>query len=222
MLEGTRTCLQARGAVYGEAAKELASALARLDPNQHPLLTLDLREATGLDPSVVHGLMHAWERRGQQRGCVRVLVSPGPVQRFLDSLGLQRALDVDQERHPAPEEEALAWFADTGTRREALEGALGHYRQLLDAMRRRDLEATRTLAAEAHSVCVAMGAAPGGHAIGEWCERCPMREAYGGCQPVLAHAVRAADRGAWEAAELLVLALMAEVVGMEPPPAPTP
>jgi len=93
-IPGERAVLTATGDICGEAAEELAGIARRLDPIEMPLLTLDVREVTALDPVVIHALMHAWERRGQERGCIRILAAPGSVLQYLDLLGLQRALDI--------------------------------------------------------------------------------------------------------------------------------
>jgi hypothetical protein len=91
---GDRATLAAESNIRGEVADALSATLRDLDPGETPLLALDLRKATALDPLVIHALMHAWERRGRQSGCVRVLVTPGPVQQYLDRLGLDHAFDI--------------------------------------------------------------------------------------------------------------------------------
>jgi hypothetical protein len=207
--------LVARGDVIGEAAQQLDRAIRTLDPVTHPLLTLDLRRATALDPLVIHSLLHARQRRGDQWGTVRVLVAPGAVERFLNHPRFQRLFDIvhpgeGEADRPPREIPAAAW-------EPAQLGAIEHYHQMLDAARRHDAAALRALAGQAQPVCVASGAEPEGPASGEWCDDCPMRHVYGGCQPLISHLLRAAEAGNWEAAQLLVLALIAEVAGVTRP-----
>jgi hypothetical protein len=201
----------ASGHVVRGAAQELVAALERLEPEPCPQITVDLRGAFSVDPVVVHALLHAWERRQRRPDSVRVLVIPGPVQRFLDMLGLEHALDVvhpgDEPATPLPVLAPAEWQA-------AREGALEHYQHLLAAARVRDVEQFAAAARLAHPLCVAAGAPAGGLAFGEHCSDCPLRKEYGGCQPLLAQATRAAERGNWDAAQLLLLALIAQVAGM--------
>src|SRR5262245_55224472 len=93
-MPGERAGLTAAGDVRGEVAEELSGILHHLDPIGMPRITLDLREATSLDPFVIHALMDAWERRGRQWGCIRILAAPGAVRQYLDLLSLERALDI--------------------------------------------------------------------------------------------------------------------------------
>jgi hypothetical protein len=142
---------------------------------------------------------------------VRLLVAPGPVQRLLDMLGLEHALEVV---HPGDETDRTPEVFDSEAWRQAQEGALAHYHRLLATARAGDAAAFAHAARAAQPICVAAGATAGGPAFGEWCSRCPLRAEYGGCQPLLAQAIRTAERGNWDAAQLLVMALIAEVVGM--------
>jgi hypothetical protein len=207
---GDRAVLAAEGAVHGDVADALAAALRDLDPGEAPLLTLDLRRASSLDPLIIHALMHAWERRGRQWGCVRLLVSPGPVQQYLDRLGLDHAFDLV---HPGELAE-LPRNGDPQKWRQALAESLLHYRRLLQAIDATDAGELRLVAAQAHPVCIAAGAAQGGTAFGKWCQDCPLRKDYGGCQPVIAQILRSASLKDWESARRLVLALIAQVEGL--------
>lgn len=198
------------GTVAGDTAVELAALIEQLDPKDHPRLTLDLREATSLDPTVAQALLQAWERRGQERGSVRVLVSPGAVERFFDALGLERAFEIArgeaEEEAPVPSPAVL---------KDSLRGSVRHYHELLELARARDLTGLRKAAQEAHPICVAVGAKPGGAAFGPWCEDCPLRWQYGGCRPIIGHIVQAAEHGNWDAAQLLIMSLIAEAVGRD-------
>src|SRR4051794_32028743 len=100
------------------------------------------------------------------------------------------------------------------------EGALEQYHCLLRAAREHKLSAFVELALATTPICESSGAEPGGTAFGEWCERCPLHHQYGGCRPIVGQMVRAAEQGNWEAAQLMVLALTAEVAGMRPPTPP--
>lgn len=219
--EGHDLILTARGAVIGEAAQDLASQLADLDPEDSPVMTLDLREATALDPLVVNALLKARERRsGDQaedqgpEGDVRILVCPGRVQKFLDSLRLEHAFEVVHEEAqqfgtmPIPLVEADTWSS-------VRMGSVEHWHELLAAARRHDLVAFLRLSGESHPICVAAGADPGGPAFGAWCAACPLHALYGGCRALLDQANHAVELGNWDAAQLLVLALIAEAVGMD-------
>ncbi len=214
LVEGERPVLVATGIIGRTHAAELADQIRALDPQTVPTLTVDLRAATSLDPLVVHALLHAWERRQESYGSVRLLVSEGAVERFLDALGLERAFVITR-----PEEQSTdAPPVLTGEEwRAAQRETAAHYQRLLDTARREDLPALRAAALEAHPICVASGAQAEGPAFGHWCDHCPLRHQYGGCQPLLQHAVRAAEHGNWEATELLLMALIAEVVGMRLP-----
>jgi len=99
------------------------------------------------------------------------------------------------------------------------QGAMEQYHLLLRAALERDLNTFVELALAATPICEAAGAEPGGTAFGEWCGLCPLRQQYGGCRPIITQMVRAAEQGNWEAAQLLVLSLIAEVAGVSPPTA---
>jgi hypothetical protein len=207
---GDRAMLAAKGDVRGEVADALSAALRDADPDEAPLLTVDLQRANSLDPLIIHALMHAWERRGRQWGCVRVLVTPGPVQQYLDRLGLDHAFDIV---HPGELGE-LPRNGDPQKWRQALAESLLHYRRLLEAIDAADAGELRLVAEQAHPVCIAAGAAPGGTAFGKWCQDCPLRKDYGGCQPVVAQILRSAALNDWGSARALVLALIAQVEGL--------
>jgi len=207
---GERPVVAASGHVKGTTAAELAAALERMDPEQYEGVTVDLRSALSLDPLVVHALLHTWDRWGQKPDSVRVIVTPGPVHRYLDTLGLDRALDlVEPETESGTEAPRLETGADTWPL--AQQGAVDHYHDLLKAARTHDLHRFERLARTATPICVAAGARAGGAASGDWCERCPLHHEYGGCRPIVAQMIRAANAGNWDAAQLLALALIAEV-----------
>lgn len=185
----------------------VAEAVRELDPLTHPRLTLDLRECETTDPVVVHALLRAWERRDRAFGSIRVLTRPGPAERFLLALRLEHALDIQRDQAVRqPMRGDPGWV-------NARLGTVGHYHQLLAAAQQQDLARFETLAAAAHPVCVEAGAHPQGHAVGPWCTECRLAARYGGCRPLLDHMIRAARTGNWEAAQLLVLTLIAETVG---------
>jgi hypothetical protein len=207
---GGGAVLVAEGHVVGEAARELVAGLEQVAPGPAETVTVDLRGALSLEPVVVPALLLAAARRPRPGG-VRVLVTPGPVQRFLDLLDLEPVVELV---HPGEDEEEPLRVLPAEEWRAAREGAIRHYEQLLASARRHDREAFAAAAAAAHPICVASGAEPGGRAFGEWCDRCPLRAEYGGCQPLLEQATRAAEHGNWDAAQLLVMALIAEVAGM--------
>src|SRR5205814_2833557 len=127
------------------------------------------------DPMIIHALMHAWERRSRQWGCIRVLVVPGPVQQYLDRLGLDHAFDVV---HPGEFDE-LPRNGDPQKWRQALSESLLHYRRLLDAIETGDAGEFREISEQAHPVCIAAGAVPGGRAFGKSCQACPPRRDCG-------------------------------------------
>lgn len=213
---GSASCpvLAASGNVVGAAARDLAAGITQLDPTTSPKVTVDLRGATSVDPPVAVALMRAWDRRSHRPGSVRILASMGPVARFLDLLGLSQVMDMAGPESHAPERLPVVgrevW-------EQARQSAVQRYHALLEAAHRRDLAVLKRTAQEAHAICVASGAEPGGTAFGEWCEECPMREQYGGCHPLVDQMLRAAEQGNWEAAELLILALVAEAAGMRLP-----
>jgi hypothetical protein len=210
--EGERTVLSLQGCATGDPGLRLASQLQHLSVIEHPDLTVDLRGCKCVDPIVVHALMHAWEQRNREFGCIRVLVSPGPVARYLDVLGLGHALDVVHD--------------DTGLVLDVLprssaewepiqEETVEHFHRLLAAARRHDLTELRRESQQAHALCVAVGAHPSGDAFGPWCAHCPMRAQYGGCQPLIDHMLRAGAHNDWKTAQLLILTLVSEAVGMK-------
>lgn len=90
----------AQGDLLRDAAQDLAAQIERLDPRAFRVLTLDLRYATAIDPLVVHALVRARELRTagvgstEPEGEVRIVVSSGPVQQFLDSLRLDHCFEV--------------------------------------------------------------------------------------------------------------------------------
>jgi anti-anti-sigma regulatory factor len=217
LVEGNGAVIVASGDVLGDAAQDLALEIRHLDPAAHPVVTLDLRQATALDPLVVHALLHARQRRGDEWGRVRLLVAPGRVARFFSLPRLQRLFDVvvTGDESDAPGRTRFGGDWDT-----ALVGSLEHYHQLLELARQGDLPALRRAAAAAHPICVGAGAEPGGPASGEWCRNCPVRHLYGGCQPLVDHVLRAAEQGNWEAAQLLILSLIAETTGVTGPGQP--
>lgn len=185
----------------------VAAAVQGLDPLAYPRVTLDLRECDTADPVVVHALLRAWERRDRAFGSIRVLTRPGPAERFLRSLRLEHALDIQREDAVhQPLRGDPGWV-------NARLGTVGHYHRLLSAAQQRDLARFETLVAAAHPVCVEAGAHPQGHAVGPWCTECRLAAQYGGCRPLLERMVRAARAGNWDAAQMLVLALIAETVG---------
>jgi hypothetical protein len=204
-----RTLITAAGDVRARA-QELSNTIQHLDPFEHPRITLDLRDANSIDPLVVHALLRAWEHRDRAFGCVRVLTGPGDVARYLHGLRLEHALDL-QHPHPpegAPEITPAEWeIAQIGT--------IQHYRELLQAAQQRDLPRFERLARLAHPVCEVSGAPGEGPAVGHWCTHCPLAQVYGGCQPLLDQMIRAAHAANWEAAQMLVLALIAETAGTE-------
>jgi hypothetical protein len=214
-----RALLVATGDLVGQAGIELADTLRHLDPKQYPSLTLDLRGATTLDPLVIHALLHARERRGDEWGCIRVLVAPGPVDHLLSVPRLQRLFDVVRLDLPN-QERVAAQSAQPALDEKTVSGAVQQYHRLLDAARARDLTLFQQLAGEAHPICVAAGAKPEGPAVGPWCEHCPLRREFGGCSPLIAHMLHAAEGGHWDAAQLLVLSLIAEAVATAPSGAP--
>jgi hypothetical protein len=212
-VESDGPLLVALGDVLGEAAEQLAVEIRRLDPHAHPSFTVDLRQATAIDPLVIHALLHARNRRGDEWGAVRLLVAPGNVERFLNHPRFHRLFEIVHS-----EEEGASEPADfAGEWEPALLGSLDHYHHLLEITRRRDLPALRAAAQEAHPICVAAGAQPGGPVFGEWCRQCPVRHVSGGCQPLVAHMLRAAEHGNWEAAQMLILSLIAEASGVTRP-----
>lgn len=204
---GDRTVVTVSGDVR-RRAQEVSNVIQHLDRSQHPRLTLDLRGAASIDPLVVHALLRAWEARDRAFGCIRVLTRPGDVARYLHGLRLEHALDF-QHQQPAdsgPEITPDEWEA-------AQIGTIRHYRELLAAAQQRDLPRFERLARMAHPICHAAGAPEGGPAEGPWCATCPLAQVYGGCQPLIDQMIRAAHAANWEAAQMLVLALMAEAAG---------
>jgi hypothetical protein len=206
--------LAASGDVVGGVARNLSAGLAQLDPATCPSVTLDLRGATSVDPPVAVALMRAWDRRARRPGSVRVLVSPGAVARFLDMLGLGQVVET---AGPRPSRAGKVPAAERERWEQARRGSVARYHALLEAAHERDLASLQRAAREAHPICVASGAEPGGSAFGEWCEQCPMAGQYGGCHPIIDQMLRAAGQANWEAAELLILSLIAEAAGMRLP-----
>lgn len=101
---------------------------------------------------------------------------------------------------------------------EAQVDTIEHYHRMLHAASARDLGALRRLAGEAHPICIASNAPAGGAAFGAWCEDCPLHRQYGGCHPLVERMLGDAAAGSWEAAQLLILTLIQEVVDMRPLP----
>lgn len=204
---GDRTLITASGDVRGRA-QEVANIIQRLDPFEHPRITLDLRKAHTISPLIIHALMRAWERRDRTFGCIRVQTVPGEVARYVHQLRLEHALDLQHEIGDAagPALQPVQWEA-------AQLGSIEHFHRLLDAAQAKDLDGFLSLTHQAHPICEGAGAPAGGTAIGKWCGHCPLAEQYGGCHPLLDQMNRAAQAGNWEAAQMLVLALIAEVAG---------
>jgi hypothetical protein len=174
-----------------------------LDPEQAPQFTLDLRRATTLDPLVIYALLNAWERRGRQWGCVRVLVTPGEVQQYLDSLALEQALDII---HPGEDDEDEG---DPGRLRRALPGTIAHYRHMLEAIREQDLAALEAMAQQAHPICLASTPARDAPCGERGCPDCPIRREHGGCERLITRVLYSARFHDWHAAEELVLGMVA-------------
>jgi len=204
-----RPVLKAVGSVRHGLAQELVSALNHLDPDQIPQFTLDLRQATSLEPLVVHALMAAWERRWRQWGCVRILVAPGEVQRYLDHLALERALDII---HPGETSEADG-RADPKWLRRALPGTIAHYRHMLEAIRAEDFAALEVMAQQAHPICIASSPSQRETPSNE-CSDCPVRHEQGGCERAITRVRYAASFYDWHTAEELVLALVSRAEGV--------
>ena len=80
--DGDRTVIVASGDMTRDAAQQAGGEIESLQAGEHPLLTLDLRGATALDPRIVHALMHAWERRDRGWGCIRLLGPPAAWHAF--------------------------------------------------------------------------------------------------------------------------------------------
>ena len=55
---GERAVLTAEGDVRAGVAEALSSALRDLDPEETPLLTIDLQRASSLEPLVIHRVFH--------------------------------------------------------------------------------------------------------------------------------------------------------------------
>lgn len=204
---GDRTLITASGNVRVRA-QEVANIIQHLDPFEHPRVTLDLRKAHTISPLVIHALMRAWERRDRTFGCIRVQTAPGEVARYVQQLRLEHALDLQHEIGEAggPTLQPIQWEA-------AQLGSIEHFHRLLDAAQAKDLDRFLSLTHQAHPICEGAGAPAGGTAIGKWCGHCPLAEQYGGCHPLLDQMNRAAHAGNWEAAQMLVLALIAEIAG---------
>jgi anti-anti-sigma regulatory factor len=195
--EGNFSVLVAEGEVTGPSAAELTSTLRHLDPGQHPTVTLDLQNATILDPLVVNGLLAAWERRCERAGSVRVLVSPGPVRQFLAALGLTHAVhlvsaaDLGTPTAGAPADRRLSTPPPGSSRVD-------------DALERQDLTALRTACEQDWPVCDFCAAPPAGSGDRR---RCPHHEQYGGCRAFFASVLGAAELGHWERARALARSL---------------
>ena len=212
--EGNRTVLTVTGNAADVNGARLVTALRELDPVEHPLLTLDLREATGISPLVVHALLAAWERRWCQVGCIRAITGPGAVQQYLDSLRLHNVLVI--EHSDSVEDARISHYSSKGWE-TAQTATVEQLRTLLLAAQNRNLSLLKALAWEATPLCVASGALEGGTASGCWCAHCPMTERFGGCRPLVDPMPRAAGLGDWEVAELPIMALIAEAAACTGP-----
>jgi hypothetical protein len=95
--------------------------------------------------------------------------------------------------------------------------ALEYFHRMLYAARRQDLAFLQQQAAKAHPLCVTSDMDPGGDLLAEGCDTCPVGEQYGNCRLLIIRAVKSAEQGNWEAAQLLLLSLIAEVAGVQPP-----
>lgn len=205
--EGDRYVVEVSGNAGNGSASHLVKLLRELDPEEHPLLTLDLREATELSPLVIHALLCAWERRWCQPGSIRVLTAPGSIQQYLDSLRLHNVLIVE---HAGSVGELQISCHSSEEWEAAQKATVERLRTLLLAAQNRDLPVLKALARQATPLCVASGAPEGGTAFGTWCTHCPMTDRYGGCRPLMDQMLRAAAKDDWDVAELLIMALIGE------------
>ena len=103
------------------------------------------------------------------------------------------------------------------TREQAQREALEHFHRMLYAARRQDLATLLEEAAKAHPLCVTSELDPSERLLAEGCDTCPVGEQYGNCQQLIGRVMNTAEQGNWEAAQLLLLSLIAEVVGVQLP-----
>jgi len=100
---------------------------------------------------------------------------------------------------------------------QAQEDALAHFQRMLHAARRQDLATLLEEAAKTHPLCVAAEPYPGERLLAVGCDTCPIGVQYGNCRQLIHRATNAAEQGNWEATQLLLLSLIAEVVGVQLP-----
>jgi hypothetical protein len=88
---------------------------------------------------------------------------------------------------------------------------------MLQAARRHDLATLLNEVQERHPTCVTAQPEVGERPCTERCHTWPVGDQYGNCRQVITRAIKTAQRGNWEATQLLILALIADVVGAESP-----
>jgi anti-sigma B factor antagonist len=80
----------------------LEAAVAREEERAPELLVIDLREVTFMDSTGLNLLVTAHKRARERGGNVRVLYSPGSIDRFFQLLGIQHFLDVTRDDSAGP------------------------------------------------------------------------------------------------------------------------